>query len=118
MVGFSLIAFASSTASMNCRILWPSISMTCQLNARYFIGERLKRHDIFSIAVDLNIIAIHDRGEIIQTIFSSKHHSLPRVPFFVLAVRSGAVHAKIFPVHTSSIRIPSLVKYRFREVRR
>ena len=44
-----------------------------------FCLKRLERHDVFSEAVDLNVVAVDDRDQISQTIFPGKHTCLPNL---------------------------------------
>ena len=42
-----------------------------------FCGEVGQRHDVFDVAFDLDIVVVHDRGQIVQLVFCGDHHCLP-----------------------------------------
>src|SRR3989344_1065561 len=63
------------------------------------IREGLERHHVFGIPVDLNIIAVHDRGEPGESVFPCEHRRLPRVPPLLFRIAHEAIYPSSFPAH-------------------
>ena len=51
------------------------------------IGERFKRHDVFGIAIDLDVVAVNDCDQVAQFFFTAKENCFPGITFIVFAVR-------------------------------
>ena len=55
------------------------------------IYQWLERHDIFCIAIDLDVIAINDPGKIVKIVFASKQRRFPGDARLELAVTHHAI---------------------------
>ncbi len=68
-----------------------------------FGAKRLKRHDVFGHAVDLDVVAVNDAGQIVKLILGGKHRRFPGVAGFLFAVGHGAVNPEFFLVHFGAV---------------
>src|SRR3989338_8230389 len=50
------------------------------------IGQGLKRHDVFRKAIYLDVVAVNNRDEIAELLFSGKHCAFPTISRVKLAV--------------------------------
>ena len=80
-----------------------------------FIGERLERHDVFGAAVDLNEVAIDDRGEVVEFELCAGHHRLPMQSALMLGIRRDDPDVKIFAVHLRAKRHSGALRETFAE---
>lgn len=56
-----------------------------------FIAEGFERHDVFRVAVNLDVVAIDDPGEVVELVFCGKHGGFPGDSAFQFAVGKNAV---------------------------
>ena len=59
------------------------------------IREGLKRHHVFSISVDLDVIAINDRREPGEAVFPREHRRFPCVPLLLFRVAHHAINVRL-----------------------
>src|SRR5215472_3198895 len=78
-----------------------------------FHSERFERHHALRRSVDLDIVAIDDAREVVQTVLAREHRRFPMQACFVFRVRGQAVSAPRGAIHSSGIRNPA----RLREAR-
>jgi hypothetical protein len=56
------------------------------------VNDRIWRHYVLYLSVDLKSVIIHNSNEVIKLIMSGKHCSLPYLTLFDLAVAKDSIH--------------------------
>lgn len=72
---------------------------------RPFLSQVTQWHNSFGIAVNLNIIAVDNDGQVAQMIFGGPHHTFPNVALVKLAVASEAVHTAAAAIHAQGVGV-------------
>ena len=68
--------------------------------------QRLGRHHVSRLAVNLKAVDIHHRTEVVQMIFGGSHSSFPDLTFLDLTVSQNGIDPVILPVHLPRQRHP------------
>lgn len=64
-----------------------------------FGAEWFEWHDVFCVAVDLDVVSVDDEAEVVECLFAGEHYCFPVVSFVVFSVAGYAVDADVFVVY-------------------
>ena len=93
-VGWPLVAAASAKAAWSAGMLWPSRSMVCQLKDAPFFGKRIERHDVVDEAVELDVIVVDYRDQVVDLLVAPEHGGFPDLAFLNFAVAEHDVSTR------------------------
>src|SRR3989338_3307274 len=68
-----------------------------------FFPQRLKRHDVLRHAIYLDVVAVHDGSEIVETVLSCEHRAFPCVALLLFAIRHRTENAEGSAIHARGI---------------